>query len=882
MGFKHLLGTGFLVSVLSTSCMKREAMTVRGLPGTPTDDNAANLALPSNPSLSSTDCPGPITLRLIPITQVHRLGTPSEFKVEASGCKNGYSITNNGWSSSRFGNSSSNPLAVFESPSFPVVFSAVGAQTETVRLNAFNSNTLTPQISRWFEVSADVNVLPAEPPATQQPVCRVSPSSISIPDGVERDVRFTVFSSENAKIKSVTSTASPSPIVSLPNFASALAIQSTVEIRLRGKNGSVRFVVENASGRETECSGVDVASLEQFQQVLADFDGDRSQDYASLYKLPGGAYQLQVQIMKMGYSDSIVAFDPGFPASERYEAMLAGDLNGDQKADLIFYRREGSPEIGKFRLALSGAADANGALQFSFISLAGSWPNGLLLEDRRLDVSSNPPRILGKIGAQQYASNLLNLNDPNQASVANPVILVPVLSATPGLSVNSNQAVTINLQAPGFIQCDLRQCTPGTGVACDNERLLASKTDPANPSISQAVGMLAQTTKFFGSCLKAGDVNPSGVDITVQVTAATPSTPAPVTDYTESFDGLDGAFSSPKMEVKVGEFIRTANTISSNLTTPSILTHKEFNEADVRLEANVVVATDSSACLVGRYAGPQDKNMYAGCLNQNKGWIYKNVNGIWQSLGSEPVSSMNGILIFEIVGNRLMLTFDGAHVLSAIDGALTSAGKAGLRSTARAGTTFDDLKISKIVVPVGQATTLPYSDNFDGVPGMFLSRNFVYQLGRGHRTNNKLRSSESMSILTLNGLSARNVRVSADVSIGATNGTAAQLVARYTGPEDRNMYLGALVRESGKNRLQIWRNQGGTWTKLRDQEVSANSGSLVFEVKGTELKLSLNGVTPAVASLVIQDTTLSLGGSVGIRLVGKQPALDNFSADVLP
>jgi hypothetical protein len=69
----------------------------------------------------------------------------------------------------------------------------------------------------------------------------------------------------------------------------------------------------------------------------------------------------------------------------------------------------------------------------------------------------------------------------------------------------------------------------------------------------------------------------------------------------------------------------------------------------------------------------------------------------------------------------------------------------------------------------------------------------------------------------------------------------------------------------------IWRNVNGVWTQLASLPVAAGSGTLLFQVTGSTLRLSLDGVQVASAT----DTALTTGG-VGLRTT-QGTVVDNFS-----
>lgn len=849
----------------------------------------------SDPRVGSVDCPNGVTFGLDPISGAHKVGVRSSFKVWARGCKNGYSVSY-GSRSYLFGGGQTDQTQTYYSEPILVDFFQPGSNTVSMQLNALNSNASNPQIVRAFEVKREVIVDSASPLT-----CSVTPSIVFIPQNQQQAVRLTFTTSAPAKLVSVAKADSSTPdgdqpLVASPDLSNEV-IPSTLssiekEISLRGKNGVVVFTVQDGfspSPRSATCF-TSVTALTSLQSVNADFDGDGTNDTASLYKLPnGGAYQLQVSFIRTG--DEIVnsISSINLPSSETYEGILAGDIDKNGKADLVFYRKEGTPAVGKFRIALSTVVAGNSIPQFTLFELAGSWPNNLLLEDRTLDLNSSPPRILGKIGTQSYSSNLVNVTSSDR-NITSPVLIEPTmnLTASPSLTVASTDLVTISFRAIGFARCDLFKCNRKSATVCDSDLKVSSFTsDGPQYSGSYILGTISQNTSIYSSCFKPNDsvAVPNRIELTVNNPAPpTPTTPPAPLQVVENFDGLDGVFQSADFNLKVGSFNRVANRIASMVKTAAILVSNKLQAAaDVRVEADINVAQGAAAGLLARYQGPHDTNGYLGQIYNGYGQIWKSINGGgWTLLDQASVPTSNksiGKLVFEVVGTQLVLTFNGAHVVSFVDSSnpIVAPGVAGLRSGGSDGSTFDNFKASNITIPAGTIVSLPYQDQFQGPDGLFLSGALTQQLGRIHRSGEKITSiATPTSILSLNGLTAQNVRVSARVS-NLIEGTTAELIGRYTGSGDRNCYMGRLYRSGGYTYAQLYLNQGGTWlpalaTKNLGRAITG--GLLSLSINGNQLELKLDGVSQLTAT----NSVISNGGSVGIRFHSSGAFIDDFEA----
>jgi hypothetical protein len=187
------------------------------------------------------------------------------------------------------------------------------------------------------------------------------------------------------------------------------------------------------------------------------------------------------------------------------------------------------------------------------------------------------------------------------------------------------------------------------------------------------------------------------------------------------------------------------------------------------------------------------------------------------------------------------------------------------------------VQIQKVVpVLVSPPPTLPFTDSFNRSDAVFLgvgwaedAGDFAVQATQGAPTTPKT------SVATEDGLIAPEVAVQADVSVAP--GQSAGLVARYTGPTDKNMYVGRLVAVGSGFQAQLIRNVNGIPTTLVSKSVGSGTGTLRLEAAGPSLKLFLNNALVAFVS----DSVLTAPGSVGVQVTGGA-GFDNFSAAALP
>ena len=217
-----------------------------------------------------------------------------------------------------------------------------------------------------------------------------------------------------------------------------------------------------------------------------------------------------------------------------------------------------------------------------------------------------------------------------------------------------------------------------------------------------------------------------------------------------------------------------------------------------------------------------------------------------------------------VVGNQLTIVpatgFVGSFTVSvtATDGKATSVAK-----------TFQ-----VTVTPL--TATLPFTDNFNRANSAFISGYWTKRNGDFQVQGNALvprGGASSWSVATLNGVSAADVSVEALVNLAAA-GNDAGVIARYSGPGDRSMYMGTLVRTSAGVTGQIWKNVNGAWSRVGLSGATASSGTLRLDVIGSSLTLSLNGT----AIVSAKDSSITAAGAVGLRSNGTGSSIDSFTA----
>ncbi len=124
----------------------------------------------------------------------------------------------------------------------------------------------------------------------------------------------------------------------------------------------------------------------------------------------------------------------------------------------------------------------------------------------------------------------------------------------------------------------------------------------------------------------------------------------------------------------------------------------------------------------------------------------------------------------------------------------------------------------------------------------------------------------ALNVLIADATALRDGAVSAAVAV-PTDGSAGVLL-RYVGG---NYYLAQLTRAGAVVRAGIFRNVGGTLTRLQEVVVGSDAGVLKLDAMGSRLELSLNGV-PVMTAF---DSAITAEGAAGLRGTAGR-AFDNF------
>jgi len=486
---------------------------------------------------------------------------------------------------------------------------------------------------------------------------------------------------------------------------------------------------------------------------------------------------------------------------------------------------------------------------------------------------------------------------PSSYDVPN-VISVAASDSFDNLSSFSNYGpTTVDLAAPGsLIYSTLSGGTygylSGTSMAAPQVSGAIALLNAGKPGLTVAqvraaiLGSTDTIPSMAGKTVTGGRLNINGAMVAIGLTPVTPPVPPPPTPpksaplpFTDNFNQPNSPTLSGFWGTRIGAIGIVNQQAVSRVAGASITTLNNVKIIDSASQAFVNLDGGTSVGLVARYTGGGDTRMYLANIARSGsgfiGRIYRNTGAAWTVLTSGIITAASGVLRFEVAGSSLTLLFNGIRVAGAYDTAIPGAGGVGMRITGK-GATLDNYVQVALTAPVPVNATLPFTDTFTGADSPFVPASWTRRIGNLATTNNVVVSRfDNVSIMALNGVSTRDSSAQAFVNI--VNGTAVNLVARYTGAGDARMYCAGLVRVGFNYFGKIWMNTGAGWVVLASGLSPGGSGVMRFEVVGTALTLFLNGRQLAAAS----NKAITGPGTLGIRFVGPGAVADNYQAFAL-
>jgi hypothetical protein len=289
-------------------------------------------------------------------------------------------------------------------------------------------------------------------------------------------------------------------------------------------------------------------------------------------------------------------------------------------------------------------------------------------------------------------------------------------------------------------------------------------------------------------------------------------------------------------------------------------------DVDVSAAVSVPNVANATADAIARYAGPGDANYYMAAYTSNGtsyfAQLYRNVGGALTQLYIVQIGSGTGTIDLQVQGDLLRLSFNGTVLFTTTDTQIRQPGMAGIRGTVNA--TWSNLNVSPLVPRVS------FGDAFHEGGGS-LDSNWLIEAGSFTVSNNQAVAASSGTSLAIYAYDGQaDAGVNATIALN-TSGQIAELLARYAGPGDQNMYSGGVTDNgNGSYTAAIYYNNGGTRTLLASTSFSAGtslSDDLSLDVVGGTLQLVLSDPNSGsiLAQVSVANTQLTTLGAVGIR-----------------
>ena len=175
-----------------------------------------------------------------------------------------------------------------------------------------------------------------------------------------------------------------------------------------------------------------------------------------------------------------------------------------------------------------------------------------------------------------------------------------------------------------------------------------------------------------------------------------------------------------------------------------------------------------------------------------------------------------------------------------------------------------------------QDAAIPFSDDFNRSNSSFAGAYYRTIQGNVGISNNALVGAGAISVATLNGVSLADTTVQADIVVNRVSGQQAGLIARFSGAGN---HYHARIRYTGAGFVgEIYKFAGGAWALLATSPVSTGTGTIRFEVIGTNLKLYFGANASAQMLVAYAYDSALAAGTTGVR-VSAGVALDNFTTN---
>jgi RHS repeat-associated protein len=362
------------------------------------------------------------------------------------------------------------------------------------------------------------------------------------------------------------------------------------------------------------------------------------------------------------------------------------------------------------------------------------------------------------------------------------------------------------------------------------------------------------------------------------------SIPSPPAPFTDDFNRADSGNLGANWLTEMGTVQVSSNkAVGTATSSGNLAVYTGLTPADVDVSADITPGGISTlGGVVARYTGTGVGNgWYLGSLSYNTPTHYTAyldaiINGSTIVLAQADVTPAGANTLRLVVqGNQLALYFNGALILSATDTQVSGPGMAGIYGSSPILYNFGADNFSVSALPPA-----PFTDDFNRANSSTLGSNWLTELGTMQVSSNKaLATAAGTNLAVYTGGDVADVDVSADMTVPATSGNSAWLLARYSGTGlGTSFYAGVLGYDGTAYKATLYSYKTAEGLVQLNQATVTLSGSntLRLVVQGSQLKLYFNGALVISAT----DARVTAPGLTGL-LGTLNSAFDNFSVSLV-
>jgi len=402
----------------------------------------------------------------------------------------------------------------------------------------------------------------------------------------------------------------------------------------------------------------------------------------------GVAWQVSLMALKVEDSRGV-----GYTSSVIAALNYVTTMRRDHGINIVVANASWESAAG-FSTVVRDAIQAEGDAGVTFVAAAGNdasdndlvprYPSGYRLPNVITVAALDDANTLA--GMSNYGATTVDLAAPGTM----------ITSTLPGGAYGMMSGTSMAAPEVSGVVALLAAAKPGITVAEVRAAILGSTAPVADLAGKTVTGGRLDAFAALGRALAGGQPAPAPVPAPtpaplpapVPAPVSPPTLPAPVVSlpYASGFQQPDGV-PNPDWVQRIGGFTVVANTAAPNPRSIALMTLAGTSATDVHLRA-VVDVVRGGAGLVARYADgvtPVGSAMLTAQLvhtgpRRYAVQVWRHFHGTWRLLATRRTASGSGELAFDVVGNRLTISFQGRQLAVVRERAVVAPGAVGLRA----------------------------------------------------------------------------------------------------------------------------------------------------------------------------------------------------------